>query len=102
MRRGTTPIITLTVNADISDWTMYVSFRNNGKTVTFEDDRLTKTASSGQTTIYITLTQEETLAFNVGTADVQIRAIKDDVAIATNIKKIDITPIILEGEIDEQ
>lgn len=101
MRRGTTPVITLTVDADIADWTMYVSFRNNENIVTFEDDRLTKTAQSEQTTIEITLTQEETLAFSVGTADVQIRAIKDDVAIATNIKKIDIAPIIKDGVIDE-
>ena len=102
MRRGTTPTITLTVDADIADWTVYVSFNNGNTVTTLEDDRLTKTVNSGQTFIDITLTQEETLAFTVGKVEVQIRAIKDDVAIATNIMGMDVDRIILDGEIDEQ
>lgn len=101
MRRGTTPTITLTVGADIADWTMYVSFDNNSTVTTFEDDRLTKIANGGQTIIEITLTQEETLAFSVGSADVQIRAIKDGTAIATNIQRIDVARIIKDGVISE-
>lgn len=101
MRRGTTPTITLTVGADIADWTLYVSFDNNGTVTTFEDDRLTKTLDGARTVIDITLTQEETLAFKVGSAEVQIRAIKDDVAIATNIQKIDVARIIKDGVISE-
>ena len=102
MRRGTTPIITLTVDADIADWTVYVSFNNGNTVTTFEDDRLTKTVNSGQTFIDITLTQEETLAFTVGKVEVQIRAIKDDVAIATNIMGMDVDRILKDGVIDEQ
>ena len=101
MRRGTTPTITLTVGAEIADWTMYVSFSNGSAITTFEDDRLTKIANGGQTIIEVTLTQEETLAFSVGKAEVQIRAIKDDVAIATNIQSIDVARIIKEGVISE-
>ena len=101
MRRGTTPVITLTVDADIADWTTYVSFNNGNAVTTFEDDRLTKTQDGIQTIIELTLTQEETLAFNVGSVEVQIRAIKDDVAIATNIVGMDVSRIIRDGVIDE-
>ena len=101
MRRGTTPVITLTVDADIADWTTYVSFNNGNTVTTFEDDRLTKTQDGIQTIIELTLTQEETLAFNVGSVEVQIRAIKDDVAIATNIVGMDVSRIIRDGVINE-
>lgn len=101
MRRGTTPTITLTVDADIADWTMYVTLSNGGNLLTFEDDRLTKTLEGPQTVIHFELTQEETLAFSVGSVEIQIRAIKDGVAIATNIEKMDVNRIILDGEINE-
>lgn len=101
MRRGTTPTISLTVNANIVDWTMYVTFANGGNIVTFEDDRLVKILNGEQTIIEFTLTQEETLAFAVGSVEVQIRAIKDGVAMATNIDKLDVNRIILDGEIHE-
>lgn len=101
MRRGTTPTITLTVDADVSDWTLYVSMSNGGSIVTFEDDRLTKTLDGPQTIIELTLTQEETLAFSTGSLEVQIRAIKDGVAVATAIGNLDVDRIIKDGVIDE-
>lgn len=100
MRRGTTPTLTLTVDAYIASWFVYVTLQNGSSIVTFEDDRLTKTQNDGKTTIELTLTQAETLAFAVGDAEVQIRAYKDGKAIASNIKTIGIRRIILDGEID--
>ena len=101
MRRGTTPTITLTVDADVHDWTMYVTFANGGNQVTFEDDRLVKTLDGPQTKVEFVLSQEETLALSVGTVEVQIRAIKDGVALATDIQRLPIDRIIKEGVIDE-
>lgn len=34
----------MTVDADISDWTVYASFKANGEVFTFENDRLQMTA----------------------------------------------------------
>lgn len=100
MKRGTTPTLTLTVDADIVDWTVYASFRTNGKVYTFANDRLQMTSEDDVTTILLTLTQEETLAMH-GSAEVQIRAIKDGMAIATDIAKVDVGRILKEGVIDE-
>lgn len=100
MKRGTTPTLTLTVDADIVGWTVYASFRTNGKLFTFENDRLQMTAEDDVTTILLTLTQEETLAMH-GSAEVQIRAIKDGTAIATDIQRVDVGRILKEGVIDE-
>ena len=100
MKRGTTPTLTLTVDADIVGWTVYASFRTNGKVFTFENDRLQMTSEDDVTTILLTLTQEETLAMH-GSAEVQIRAIKDGTAIATDIQRVDVGRILKEGVIDE-
>lgn len=100
MKRGTTPTLTLTVDADIVGWTVYASFRTNGKVYTFENDRLQMSAADDVTTILLTLTQEETLAMH-GSAEVQIRAIKDGTAIATDIQRVDIGRILKDGVIDE-
>ena len=100
MKRGTTPTLTLTVDADISDWTVYASFKTNGEVFTFENDRLQMTAEDDVTTILLTLTQEETLAMQ-GSAEVQVRAIKNGTAIATDIQRVDVGRILKDGVIDE-
>lgn len=92
--------MTLTVDADISDWTVYASFKANGEVFTFENDRLQMTAEDDVTTILLTLTQEETLAMH-GSAEVQVRAIKNGTAIATDIQRIDVDRILKDGVIDE-
>ena len=107
MRRGTTPTITLTVDKDVSTWTLYATFRSGMHNVTLENDRMTvelepKTETEeAKTLITVTLTQEETLSLGVGNAEVQVRAIKDGTAIATDIKNIDVGRIIKDGVIDE-
>lgn len=101
MRRGTTPAITLTVDTDLTGWTVYVTLRNNRKLLTLENERLTIEYANGKSTVAFALTQEETLAFAVGTCEVQIRAIHDGTAIATTIENLDVGRILKEGVIDE-
>ena len=102
MRRGTTPAITLTVDTDLTGWTVYVTLRNNRKLLTLENERLTISYANSKSTVAFALTQEETLAFAVGTCEVQIRAIHDGTAIATTIENLDVGRILKEGVIDEQ
>ena len=101
MRRGTTPAITLTVDYDITAWTVYVTLRNGGNVLTLTNDALTMSYANQKTTIALALTQEQTLAFSVGTCEVQVRAIHDGTAIATNIEKLDVKRILKDGVIDE-
>lgn len=108
MRRGTTPTIPLTVDKDISDgWTIYATFRSDSHEVELMNDRMTielepATETEGaKTLIDVTLTQEETLSFGAGSAEVQIRAIKDSNAIATDIQRVDVGRILKDGVIDE-
>lgn len=101
MRRGTTPAITLTVDADLTGWAVYVTLRNKCHSLTIENDRLTIEAEEGISTVVFALTQEETLAFSVGSCEVQVRAIHNGTAIATDIATVDVGRILLEGVIDE-
>lgn len=101
MRRGTTPAITLTVDADITAYTVYVTLNNYKQQVTIEGERLNMEYQNSKTTIVFALTQEETLAFGTGTCEVQVRAIHDGTAIATDIRTIDVRRILKEGVIDE-
>lgn len=107
MIRGTTPTIPLHVDTDISDHTIYVTLENSGNEITLENDRLTVEYvpahgnQSERTNISFILTQEETLALGMGMVEIQIRAIKDGVAVATDIVKTNNGRILLEGVIDE-
>ena len=101
MRRGTTPAITLTVDADLTGWAVYVTLRNKCHSLTIENDRLTIEAEEGISTVVFALTQEETLALSVGSCEVQVRAIHNGTAIATDIASVDVGRILLEGVIDE-
>lgn len=112
MRRGTTPTITATVNADISDMTIYLAFRvskprsvstccgESQDLLVLTGDRLRVTSEDDKTYIQCTLTQEETLSFpESGRIEVQARAVKNDgnTAIATSIATIDAKRILQEG-----
>lgn len=106
MRRGTTPTYTLTVDADLTGWTCYVTLKGMGKLLNLEGDRLTIEAAPSEggqasTTIGFDLTQKETLAFKVGKCEVQVRAIRDGAAIATDIGVLQVDRILREGEIHE-
>lgn len=100
MKRGTTPTITLTVDMDLTEWTCYVAFATGCKELVINDDRLTKEFDGTTTTIQLTLTQDETLGLRVGCANVQIRAIKDGTAIATDIETVSVGSILQDGVID--
>lgn len=101
MRRGTTPALVLTVDADIVGWTVYVTIEKGGREITLENDRLTMSYANSKTTIELALTQEETLSLSPGTCEIQVRAINDGTAIATDIETIDVGRILLEGVINE-
>ena len=101
MRRGTTPAIVLTVDADLTGYTVYVTLKNGGKELTITNDALTMEYANQKTTIAFALTQQQTLDFKVGTCEVQVRAIHDGTAIATDIQTIDVGRILKEGVIDE-
>lgn len=99
--RGTTPIVPLTVDADISDWTIYVTFESGSNEITLENDRITCTYEDSKTKILCPLTQEETLKLN-GVCEIQVRAIKDGTAVATEPPvTVDVGRILLEGVINE-
>lgn len=101
MRRGTTPAIVLTVDMDITSYTVYVTLKNRSNELTLSNDSVVMEYDDGKTTITFALTQEQTLKFGTGTCEVQVRAIHDGTAIATDIKTMDVNRILKEGVIDE-
>lgn len=101
MRRGTTPALVLTVDYDLTGWTVYVTIENRGQELTLTNDRVTISYANQKSTLEMALTQEETLKFGTGTAQVQVRAIHDGTAIATDIQTVDVGRILKEGVIDE-
>lgn len=101
MYRGTTPVITFKLNTDI-DLTqiseLYITFKSMTTEVSItknecEIDDINKTIS-------IRLSQEQTLKFEAGVANVQIRLkVGTSRAYATSIKQIDIGRILRDGVI---
>lgn len=99
MIRGTTPTITLEVDTDLSEWTVYVTMKGAGGAVELTNPRLEFADEGEAHLIMLALTQQETLRLRPGACEVQIRAVKDDVAVATNIAKLDVGRILKEGVI---
>ena len=108
MRRGTTPTITATVNADLTGMAVHLAFKVGGSVIVKQGDDLTVVVdNSGEeptTAVSTSLTQEDTLSMRSGKeCEVQIRAVQDDgaVAIATCIGTIPVKRILEEGVIRE-
>lgn len=98
MKRGTTPTFNVVCDVDLSDYTIFLTLEQGNLELT-----LTPECESTQTgcTLSVTLTQEQTLAFNDRMrASMQIRAIDENgQAIASNIMSVDIGRILKEGVI---
>lgn len=105
MRRGTTPTITVTVDADISALGIHLAFSQSGKPLIVKTgSELAVTADGDVTTIICPLTQPDTLAFKSGApVEVQIRAIDNGgaVALATDIASFEVGRILQEGVLYE-
>lgn len=96
MRRGTSPTLKLTTDQDWTGYEVIVTIEEDSISVgnyelNLTGDRLTIEGS----TIYVTLTQEETLKFQKK-AKVQIKGKKDSNVIATGISNLPILPILNE------
>lgn len=101
MRRGTTPTITINVDADLSGYDeVYLTLASRSATVERSKEQLGIVASEAGCTMEVSLTQAETLRFRAGdTASAQIRAKSGDSAIATDIATVPIAGILKDGAI---
>ena len=97
MRRGSTPTNTISVNLDLTEATVFVSYWQSGRVLidkTVED--LTVEADK----IIVSLTQKETLKFKPGPVEVQVRYVMEDgTADASNIMETTAERILKDGEI---
>ncbi len=66
----TTPTLVLTVDADLTGMSVYVTIGQGETTITIDD--ATVTVEGGSSTIEVTLSQTETAAFSRGSCDVQV------------------------------
>lgn len=106
--RGTTPTVTCTVEMDLTDYSCYLAFGAKAHKPYFvvDNEQMTLTVdTSGETpvsTLDYTLTQEQTLICKAGKSYVQLRVIKDDVALATDWGELTIGDVIEDGEIHDE
>ena len=98
MRRGTTPTHVFSVDADLTSAdAIYITYRQNQKNIlekTIEDITVTEKKIETQ------LTQQETLMFQKGEVEIQIRVkMPDGSAYASQIMKVPVEMILKEGVI---
>ena len=70
MRRGSTPTNTFTVDIDLRQATVYVSYSQGGQVVV---EKTNADLTIEESSIEVKLTQEDTLAFGLGEVYIQIR-----------------------------
>lgn len=103
MRRGTTPTLRVTVDADIHEMGIHLTLKCGRKTIDKTGGDLEVSLDeSGGTVIVLPLTQADTLAMNAGQkCEVQIRAVDNGgaIALASTIGSIPVDRILLDGEL---
>lgn len=98
MRRGTTPTLELELDTSLNGCEFWVTIENNKKQITKREDDC-ELSEDGKT-IYVYLTQAETLSMNqYYPVSVQVRFKMAGKAFATNIVDTNVGAILLEGEI---
>lgn len=99
IRRGTTPGITALISGDLSGYTMALTFSTDSGLLTKEGDDLLVEydQEKDETSIGVTLTQEETLAFTGIICEVQLRGLgPEGDAIASDIRPVAVKRVLLE------
>ena len=102
MRRGTTPTITVSVGADLTDLNVHLAL--DAGTLIVKDDPDMEYAD-GVTTITAKLTQEDTLSMQAGhICSVQVRAFNADgsTAMASTIGTVPVEGILEDGELPHE
>lgn len=101
--RGTTPTLQLIVEgADLTDWSVYVTFDWGAGELTKRNDDIRMESTDTGTVLFVHMTQAETLQFSDRrSVAVQVRAIKAGEAVATCDGQFSVGRILLEGEINE-
>lgn len=99
--RGTTPDYILTVDTDLTGKTVYVTFSQSpGCKLTLTGDEI-EVIPGNESIINITLTQEQTLAFVTGSAEVQVKFIAEDGKThGTDIQNITIDRALLDRVVE--
>ncbi len=101
--RGTTPTISVTVNLDLTGYTCYLAIgrRANHAQVVVDNTQMTITVDAGVSTLAYTLTQEQTLSLSEGDAQMQLRIIDGDTALASEWVSVSIGGILQDGVITD-
>lgn len=101
MRRGTTPTLTITLDGVlVSDLgQVFVTFEQKGIELTKQNDDITLDVEANA--IIVPFSQEDTLTFNQGPVNCQLRALLADgtTAIASKIKAFSMDKVLLDGVI---
>lgn len=102
IRRGTTPTITVNVGMDLTDYTCILSFgAPKFEKLSIDNSQMVSTVEDGKTNLAFTLTQAQTLSLIKGKTNMQLRVIKDSVALASEIEEINVCDVIKDGEIED-
>lgn len=98
--RGTTPTVEVDVDTDLTDYTCYLAI-GKAKQAKVTSSNCTMELDGDSTKLAFKLTQDETLSLAKGQTKIQLRAIKDDDAIATEMLDIEVLDIVQDGVIED-
>ena len=104
IRRGTTPGIAVVTAGDLTEYEMHLTFRTTAGLLdkTGDDLLVEYDAEADETTIGVTLSQEETLAFTGIVCEVQLRGLgPEGDAIASEKRSVAVKEILLETVLGE-
>ena len=104
MIKGTTPTFLITIKGNaLTNATPYVTLRQGALELTKSGEELVKERGEDFCVLAVSLSQEETLKFAHGRADLQVRWVyADGTAGATAIKPVAVNPVLKQEVITHE
>ena len=99
--RGTTPDFHFVITEDLSDWDVYVTFSQRGRDLVTVHPVVVERTEDGSA-VSGRLTQEDTLKFNEGDGEAQVRAYRNGAAGATGCWPFEVRKVLLPGVIPRE
>lgn len=99
--RGTTPRIDIAVDADLTDYTCYLSIGRVGYEYVSAQTTECEVLDDGTSLLHFDLTQDQTLSIPSGSHKMQVRSIKENDAIATELISLKVLDVIKDGVIED-
>lgn len=103
LRKGSTPTVRVKVAGDLTGHTCQLAFGKGSRpTFTCDNTQMEMFVEDGCTVLAFTLTQEQTLKCRKGVTYLQLRVVKDGIALVSEMHEVTVADVIYAEVIEDE